>query len=190
MTGQSQLPPDLDEITLRRARDGDLRACEAIYRTYDRRVFTLARRICGCPDLAHDIMQDAFIKALSALDSFSGQVPFWAWLRRIVSNTAISALRKKQPDYSEHAVDQLDTEERPTVQIDLQQAFAQLDAEDRTVVWLHDVEGMKHREIAEITGQSESYSKSRLSRARSRLRDYLGDAATEPRHQASQAMWT
>ena len=190
MTGQSQFPPDLDETTLRRAQRGDVRACESIYRTYDRRVFTLATRICGCPDLAHDVMQDAFIKALGALSSFSGQVPFWAWLRRIVSNTAISALRKKQPDYNDEAADRLNLEERPSVQIDLQQAFSQLDAEDRTVVWLHDVEGMKHREIAEITGQSESYSKSRLSRARARLRDYLGDPATEPSHQASQAMWT
>ena len=186
----TSLPPDLDEVTLRRAQRGDLRACESIYRTYDRRVFTLARRICGCPDLAHDVMQDAFIKALGALSGFSGKVPFWAWLRRIVSNTAISALRKKQPDYNDHAAEQLNLEERTSLQIDLQQAFSQLDFEDRTVIWLHDVEGMKHREIAEITGQSESYSKSRLSRARARLRDYLGDAATEPPRQPSKAMWT
>ena len=54
--------------------------------------------------------------------------------------------------------------------MDLSQALEQLSDDDRLVVWLHDVEGYKHREIAEFVGKTESYSKTRLNRARSRLR--------------------
>jgi len=55
----------------------------------------------------------------------------------------------------------------------LESALSVLAAEDRTIVWLHDVEGYNHREIAELFGKTESFSKTRLSRARSRLRDLL-----------------
>jgi len=60
--------------------------------------------------------------------------------------------------------------------MDLEQALQQLDQEDRMVVWLHDVEGYKHSEIAGFVGKTESYSKTRLNRARARLRKLISDA--------------
>ena len=59
--------------------------------------------------------------------------------------------------------------------MDLEQALEQLSDEDRMVVWLHDVEGYKHREIASLAGKTESYSKTRLNRARARLRELISD---------------
>jgi RNA polymerase sigma-70 factor (ECF subfamily) len=59
--------------------------------------------------------------------------------------------------------------------MDLEQALGQLTDEDRLVVWLHDVEGYKHREIASLVGKTESYSKTRLNRARARLRVLITD---------------
>jgi len=63
--------------------------------------------------------------------------------------------------------------------MDLSQALEKLGDEDRLVVWLHDVEGYKHREIAKLLGKTESYSKTRLNRARTRLRSLI--AADEER---------
>ena len=63
--------------------------------------------------------------------------------------------------------------------MDLEQALGQLDDEDRMVVWLHDVEGYKHREIARLAGKTESYSKTRLNRARAKLK-LLISARDEP----------
>jgi RNA polymerase sigma-70 factor (ECF subfamily) len=60
--------------------------------------------------------------------------------------------------------------------MDLGQALEQLSDEDRMVVWLHDVEGYKHREIAKLAGKTESYSKTRLNRARARLRELVSEA--------------
>ncbi|HET6565103.1 MAG TPA: sigma-70 family RNA polymerase sigma factor [Xanthomonadales bacterium] len=168
----------LDELTLARARKGDLRACETIYRLYQGPAFTIAYRICQCPNLAQDVLQEAFINAFKRLKQFRGDAPFWGWLRRVVVNQAISMLRKQPAlapveleDY--HAIIEGD-HNRVELGTDLAAAFGQLEAEDRSVVWLHDVEGYNHTEIAELFGMTESFSKTRLSRARARLRELLG----------------
>jgi RNA polymerase sigma factor (sigma-70 family) len=168
----------LDELTLARARGGDLRACEAIYRLYQGPAYSIAFRICQCPSLAQDVLQEAFINAFKRLKQFRGDAPFWGWLRRVVVNHAISTLRKqpvRNPVELEdfHAFtdgDQL----RVEMSADLAAAFGQLEAQDRSVVWLHDVEGYNHNEIAALFGMTESFSKTRLSRARARLRELLG----------------
>jgi RNA polymerase sigma-70 factor (ECF subfamily) len=59
--------------------------------------------------------------------------------------------------------------------MDLDEALAQLDDEDRAVVWLYDVEGYRHHEIAKLFGKTESFSKTRLSRARQKLRELIGE---------------
>jgi len=116
------------------------------------------------------------------LGQFRGDAPFWGWLRRVVVNHAISSLRKapkadpvELQDYhgqAESASDQVG------LAMDLEAALAVLGAQDRTIVWLHDVEGYNHREIADLFGKTESFSKTRLSRARSRLRDLLDGGAS------------
>ena len=174
---------DLDEMTLARARKGNRRACEQIYRLFQRPAYTLAYRICQCPDMAQDVVQDAFIVLFRKLDQFRGEAPFWGWLRRIIANHAISALRRKPREVSLDLVTEQGTTSESHFRIhstmDANRILAALSDADRTVVWLHDVEGYNHREIAEMMDKSESYSKTRLSRARQRMRDWL-DVGAEP----------
>lgn len=171
---------ELDEMTLARARRGDVHACESIYRLYQGAAYTVAFRICNCPSMAQDVLQEAFINAFKRLKQFRGDAPFWGWLRRVVINQAISMLRKNPKKetveiHEFHAATEGD-EARVELSADLAAAFGQLDAQDRTVVWLHDVEGYNHAEIAEFFGMTESFSKTRLSRARALLRELLGQS--------------
>ena len=171
---------ELDEVTLAGARRGDMRACEKIYRKFHTQVFTVAVRICNNRELAQDVTQEAFINAFKRMHQFRGDSPFWGWLRRVVINHAISALRKlprfdavELEDYMSPGGGDQDGLGQC---MDLEQALQQLDDEDRMVVWLHDVEGYKHLEIARLVGKTESYSKTRLNRARARLRVLISDA--------------
>jgi RNA polymerase sigma factor (sigma-70 family) len=170
---------DLDELTLAGAKRGDMRACEKIYRKFHAQAYTVAVRICNNRELAQDVTQEAFITAFKRMHQYRGDSPFWGWLRRVVVNHAISALRK----LPRHDAVELEDYMTPSNGdqnslgqcMDLEQALAQLSDEDRMVVWLHDVEGYKHREIAKLAGKSESYSKTRLNRARARLRTLITD---------------
>jgi RNA polymerase sigma factor (sigma-70 family) len=170
---------DLDDLTLAGARRGDMRACEKIYRTFHKQVFTVAFRICNNRELAQDVTQEAFINAFKRLRQFRGDSPFWGWLRRVVVNHAISALRKLPRHDSVELEDYMSPgrgdQEGIGHCMDLEKALGRLDDEDRMVVWLHDVEGYKHQEIAQLVGKTESYSKTRLNRARTRLRALISD---------------
>jgi RNA polymerase sigma-70 factor (ECF subfamily) len=170
---------DLDELTLAGARRGDMRACEKIYRIFHTQAFTVAVRICKSRELAQDVTQEAFITAFKRMHQYRGDSPFWGWLRRVIVNHAISALRKLPRHDAVELEDYMATssgdQERLGHCMDLEQALEQLSDEDRMVVWLHDVEGYKHREIAQLAGKTESYSKTRLNRARARLRTLISD---------------
>lgn len=180
---------ELDDLTLARARRGDLDACESIFRKFNQPAYSVAFRVCQCRELAQEITQEAFITVFRKLGQFRGDSPFWGWLRRVVVNHAISSLRKapkadpvELQDFhgkAESASDQIG------LAMDLESALAVLGAEDRTIVWLHDVEGYNHREIADLFGKTESFSKTRLSRARSQLRDLLdAGKSSEPSRNA------
>ena len=176
MTG-SGFDIHLDEVTLAGAKRGDMHACEKIYRSFHTPAYTLAVRICKCRELAKEVTQEAFITAFRRMPQFRGESPFWGWLRRVVINHAISSLRKlprhdavELEDYMAPANGDQESLGRA---MDLSQALEQLSDKDRQVVWLHDVEGYKHREIAQLFGMTESYSKTRLNRARARLRELI-----------------
>jgi len=178
----SGLDVEIDELTVAGARRGDMRACEKIYRIFHKPAFTVAARICNDRELAQDVTQEAFINAFKHMHQYRGDAPFWAWLRRVIVNHAVSALRK----LPRHDTDELEDYMQPSSGdqeglgrcMDLDQALQQLNDEDRMVVWLHDVEGYKHSEIAQLAGKTESYSKTRLNRAHVRLRALISDGET------------
>lgn len=183
----------LDDITLGRARRGDLRACEVIYRRYERAAYSLAYRICRCPHHAQDILQDSFLLAFRRIRQYRGDAPFGAWLRRIVSNTAISHLRRQpaaaqvfEEERGERAVMPSANDEA----MDLERALGRLSPSDRTVVLLHDLEGLNHKEIAALFEMTESWSKTRLSRARAQLRQWLEPPAAGATESAGPASIT
>ena len=171
---------DLDELTLAGAKRGDIRACEKIYRKFHKQAFTVAVRICNNRELAQDVTQEAFISAFKRMKQFRGDSPFWGWLRRVVVNHAISALRKLPRhdalEFEDYMSSRDGDQDGMGRCMDLERALVQLNNEDRMVVWLHDVEGYKHREIAKLVGKTESYSKTRLNRARAKLRTLISDA--------------
>ncbi|MFC1688112.1 RNA polymerase sigma factor [Pseudomonadota bacterium] len=168
---------ELDEMTLARARRGNVDACETIFRKFQQPAFSVAYRLCHCRETAQEVSQEAFITAFRKIRQFRGDSPFWGWLRRVVVNHAISHLRKgpkmdpvELQDYHGKAEA---TSEQVGMAMDLESALAALEPEDRAIVWLHDVEGYNHKEIAGLFGKTESFSKTRLSRTRARLKKLL-----------------
>ena len=83
---------EIDEITLAGARRGDMRACEKIYRQFQRPAFTVAVRVCHCREMAQDVTQEAFITAFRRIGQFRGDSPFWGWLRQLSRSTSVGQL--------------------------------------------------------------------------------------------------
>ncbi|MEM6639282.1 MAG: sigma-70 family RNA polymerase sigma factor [Pseudomonadota bacterium] len=163
-----------------RAANGDRNARRALYIEHADGVMTVAMRILCDRAQAEDVVQDTFIRAFDKLGTFRGQSRFSTWLRRIAINQCLQRLRSPWHTRSEMFVEADAPENSTSDQIDLLRALATLDAVSRAVVWLHDVEGFKHREIAEAMGRTVSFSKSRLARAHRALRDALDPPADSP----------
>lgn len=167
------------EATWRAASRGDRSAFEALYQMYAPAVYSLALRMLGDADSAADLTHDVYVKLHAQLRSYKGEAPLGAWLKRITTNAAIDAMRtrryrmdERDPEYDEqhHA---LAVSSQAAVRVDVDQLLAQLAPTARAVVVMHQIEGYEHKEIAEFFGMSESFSKSVLSRALSRLRRLL-----------------
>jgi len=164
---------DLDEVLARRAQEGDEKALEALYRAHANAVYGLARRLCQSGAEAEDVMQDTFLEAARSLKQYRGDGPVVGWLKRIAARKALQRYRRPRP--AEPAQD-AEAEVPPLpldARMDLEPALARLSAVSRSVVWLHDVEGCTHEEIAELMAQTPSFSKSQLARAHARLRIWL-----------------
>jgi RNA polymerase sigma-70 factor (ECF subfamily) len=171
------------------ARKGDARAFNQLVLLYQSMAYNVAYRILVDPDAASDATQDAFLSAYKAMRKFRGG-SFKAWLLRIVTNACYDQLRRKKrrpasslddlPVEAEHSQYMQDPAEQPDEYVERQQlgntiqaAISTLPVEQRTVLILSDVQGLNYNEIAEVMGLSLGTVKSRLSRGRARLRDYL-----------------
>ena len=183
---QTPFDIELDDITLAQARRGQSAACERIFRAFQQPAYSVAFRICQCRETAEEVTQEAFITAFRKMRQYRGDAPFWGWLRRVVVNHAISTIRRSRKanevEFQDFLASSAGEQDRVGLAMDLESALAVLDVHDRAVVWLHDVEGYGHQEIADLFGKTESFSKTRLSRARARLRDLLEgpSAGAEP----------
>jgi RNA polymerase sigma-70 factor (ECF subfamily) len=170
----------MHEELIARCRAGDRQAHYSLYKMYSKAMYNVGYRITGNEDEAEDVLQEAFINAFRNLDSYRGDAAFGAWLKRIVVNKAINAVKKKKhtPIPEDENWDVSDDEPAAdygdglTVER-VRQGIEQLPAGYRTVLSLYLLEGYDHQEIAEILGISESTSKSQLNRAKNKLREYL-----------------
>ncbi len=179
--------PDLDLIA--RARQGDLNAFNVLVERYQTSVYNLCLRMLGALAPAEDAAQEAFISAYRSLGRFRGG-SFRAWLFRIAANACYDELRRRKArpatsldrsgDEDKRPIEPPDTapsmEERAAtteLRRALQDALAQLPHEQRLAVVLCDVQGFGYAEIAETMRVSLGTVKSRISRARSRLRAIL-----------------
>ena len=171
---------------IEQARNGDQRAFRALYDENVDRIYRLAYRMAGDDDLARDFTQEAFVRAYQRLDQFRGDAAFSTWLHSIAVSVSLNGLRKidrhrkreRSLEDAAHALPAKPASE-PGLRDRIEAAVNELPEIYRTVFLMHDVEGYSHGEIAEALGVAEGTSKARLSRARSKLRERLGDAMQE-----------
>jgi len=171
----------IDDVAIQRAKTGDLTALERVYRAYEGLVYSLARRICRTPEDAEDVLQETFYEVCRSIRGFRGEGPgsMTAWIKRVAASKALMKIRYQRyrdADELREEVAWMGGRERDTaLRVDLETALTRLSDTARAVVWLHDVEGYKHEEIAELMEKTVSFSKSQLSRAHMRLREMLGE---------------
>jgi RNA polymerase sigma-70 factor (ECF subfamily) len=197
--------PADEQAAIDRALGGDLNAFNALVVKYQRLAYSVAFRMLQEEESAADAVQESFIKAYRALASFKGGL-FKSWLMRIVVNTCYDVLRSRkrydtdpieeEPGEEEYAPHLLDKGESPQEYVErmelgalIELGIRALPAEQRLVLTLCDVHGYSYEEIAEITGMNMGTVKSRINRARTKLRDFLIQkpellpAALRPKHE-------
>jgi RNA polymerase sigma-70 factor (ECF subfamily) len=190
VNAKDQISPVLDEQGLiQRARNGELDAFNQLVLKYQQMAYSVAYRLLQEEGVTADTVQESFLKAYRALASFQGG-NFKSWLMRIVVNSSYDVLRLQQResttsldnspidvDYAAHLVDRSEGPEAHAERMELNHyielGIRALPPDQRTVLVLCDIQGYSYEEITEITGFAMGTVKSRISRARSKLRDYL-----------------
>jgi RNA polymerase sigma-70 factor (ECF subfamily) len=164
-----------------RAQAGDMAAFEELYRTHLGRVYALCYRMAGDATLAEELAQDVFVRAWQRLGTFRGESAFSSWLHPLAVNVALSERRARRRRTARMVgTDDPASFEKPDPRpsgpepgFDLEKALDRLPPGARAVFVLHDVEGYRHDEIAEMTGVATGTSKAQLHRARRLLREAL-----------------
>lgn len=174
--------PRSPDLTVRRAQQGETAAFEQLYHAHVGRVYALCLRLCGDSARAEELTQDVFVRAWEKLESFQGKSAFSTWLHRLAVNVVLGDRRSE--GVRVHRVFSTDEPEKyetpstrasdPGTAMDLERAIAQLPPGARSVFVLHDVEGYKHEEIAQMQGSAVGTCKAQLHRARRLLREALG----------------
>ena len=182
------MSPGNDEELVRKAKEDDERAFGELVSRYESKVYSLALRMVRNPEDAEDVLQDTFLRAYRGIKSFQGASTFSTWIYRITANSALMRLRKKQlptvsiedQDERETPVNIADWTPGPAEQLlskelqhEMDEAIKALPPEFRQVFVLRDVEEMSNAEVAEILDLSVAAVKSRLHRARLKVRNRL-----------------
>jgi RNA polymerase sigma-70 factor (ECF subfamily) len=170
---------DSSDVAL--AAGGDRQAFERLYRTHSNRVFSLCTRMCGSRVKGEELTQDVFVRTWEKLPQFRGESAFSTWLHRLAVNVVLNARKTEgkqaaRTDENDVGDDRWEESARAPMYIermDLTEAIAKLPAGARKIFVLHDIEGYKHEEIAELLGISSGGSKAQLHRARLLLREAL-----------------
>ena len=172
---------DEESRQIEEAQRGDVKAFEKIYRTYSGRVFAICIRLSGNVEKSEDLTQDVFLRLWQRLGTFKGQSAFSSWLYRLTVNIVIDRIRWEQRrsgwETGPDALDSLPAPEKSgsaETRISLDDAITSLPPGARVAFVLHDIEGYRHGEIAEMTGMAVGTSKAQLHRARKLLRRALG----------------
>jgi RNA polymerase sigma factor (sigma-70 family) len=165
-----------------KCRKGDRKAQFEVYRLYYKAMYNTALRIVSHPAEAEDIMQEAFLSAFRKIDTYKGDVSFGAWLKKIVINKSIDALRQRKIRYEEITAEEPDEATESTIDLEdskqwqveamvkqIKEAIQDLPRGYQVVLTLALIEGYDHEEIAQLLSVSESTSRSQLARARKKL---------------------
>ena len=183
---------------MERARQGDESAFEALVNLYGKKVYNTACRICKNEADAEDVAQEVFLKVYRALPNFKGESSFSTFLYRVTVNACLDFVRRSGRAAAESLVRQdadgeeyeylpADAEQTPERQSEraelretLRRSILRLSDEHRTVILLRDVNGLSYEEIAAVLSCSVGTVKSRINRAREKLREILKKEGTFP----------
>ena len=175
-----------EQELIMRSKQGEHAAFRELYDSNVDRIYRLTYRMAGDDDLARDYTQEAFVRAYQKLDQFRQESSFSTWLHSIAVSVTLNGLRKVQRARTrERTLEEAPyltapaTTAEPDMKGRLKEAIDGLPELYRTVFLMHDLEGYSHNEIATALDVAEGTSKARLSRARAKLRDMLGDFAQE-----------
>jgi RNA polymerase sigma-70 factor (ECF subfamily) len=186
-----------DSVLVQQSQAGDIVAMERLILKYQNRIYNVILKMCGNSDDAAELTQETFVKVIENIDKFKGRSSFYTWLFRIGVNltlnhcqrsarTATCSLDAEEPERDGHARSLLRdflSDDRATDPAALVQSrelcelakrsLLKLEEPQRTIVVLRDIEGMDYAQIAEVLNIELGTVRSRLSRARSNLRDIL-----------------
>lgn len=186
-------PPDT--VLVGRAQKGDVHAYEELVRRHHKRIYALVYNMTSNKEDTEDLVQDVFIKGFSALPHFKGQSSFYTWIYRIAINRVINFVKKRKRRATlslndidsgvEREVDMLLSSQQSSaprretnlneLQERLNASLQKLSEKHRTVVVMHDIQGIPHDTIAETLGVSAGTVRSRLFYARQLLQNELSD---------------
>lgn len=171
-----------EKAVIRRAARGDSEAFRQLVEAYQTSAYRMAARMCG-PDSADDVTQEAFLAAWRGLPEFRGECRFSTWLYRLVSNAAIDCLRREKKHRDSGDIDDLELPdggpspqeqaEQSDTQETVRRAMECLSPEHRQVLVLRYMQELDYGEIAAALDVSEGTVKSRINRAKGKLREVL-----------------
>lgn len=184
----------VEQAVIERWKAGDTAQFDVLYSKYKRRIFSLCLRMVNDHATAEELTQEAFITAFRRIETFRGDSAFGTWLHRIAVNVVLMYVRQLKSRGQMASLDEPNGEEEMTYaerlgredrrlsssidRVSLETAIDKLAPGYRIVLVLHDIEGYEHGEIAEMLGCSAGNTKSQLHKARLRLREILGQAAS------------
>lgn len=180
---------------VREAQSGDLGAYDELVRRHQERIYGLCYHMTSNHEDAHDLAQDAFVKAWQAIRTFKGDASFYTWVYRIAVNTCLNHLKTKRNRTLHLSLNDLEinpendpelvalvSERTPRrdaglseLHRRLNESMLKLSEEHRAVVTMHDIQGMPHDEIAKVLGVNPGTVRSRLFYARQQLQAWLSD---------------
>ena len=192
---QDEVPLDPpDEALVRRSQQGDQDAYGELVRRHQRKIYALVYHMTSSKEDAEDITQDVFVKAYGALGGFKGDAGFYTWVYRIAVNRTINYLKQRNRRTAVSLDDLDEAVERDPAYVDLvarespvrdasigelqkklNKALEHLSEKHRTVVVMHDIQGVPHEEIAKVLKVSTGTVRSRLFYARQLLQNELKD---------------
>ena len=185
---------DLDWAVVQRVQAGNVAAFDQLVQKYREHIFSVIYNMTSNREDASDLTQETFIKAFQAIARFKGKSSFFTWIYRIAINSTMTFLKKRscrryisyeninEEVHSTDIIESLTAKNRSEkgaivheLQEKLNDSLQKLSPKHRTVVVLHEIEGLSHVEIAEITKASVGTVRSRLHYAKQQLKSYLKD---------------
>jgi RNA polymerase sigma-70 factor (ECF subfamily) len=181
LTGSPAPFSDAADVAL--AAGGDRKAFERLYRSHVDRVFTLCTRMCGSRVRGEELTQDVFVRAWEKLPQFRGDAQFSTWIHRVAVNIVLTDRKNEARNRKRMVEEEPERNDTPLQKasvtpgygdrMDIMAALEDLPPGAKQIFILHDIEGYKHEEIAEMCGITAGGSKAQLHRARLLLREAL-----------------